>query len=148
MGNISIQKLLSNGIKCCYRYELLTSEWPWKHQHPETIVWQAGRGIKPSLANLQANRDVKVMIPLDMDLPPYYLFPLNFEEAAIVGILYIKAPNLPSAMTNHVPIACDGLPLPLNLISSGQVMRPMQVYKSIKFNDRKGTAFRTAINRF
>jgi len=40
-------------------YELLTSEWPWKHQHPETIVWQAGRGIKPSLANLQANRDVK-----------------------------------------------------------------------------------------
>ena len=40
-------------------YELLTGEWPWKQQPPEAIIWQAGRGMKPSLANLQANRDVK-----------------------------------------------------------------------------------------
>lgn len=40
-------------------YELLTGEWPWKHQPPETIIWLVGRGMKPSLANLQASRDVK-----------------------------------------------------------------------------------------
>ena len=38
-------------------YELLTGEWPWKQQPPEAIIWQAGRGIKPSLANLQVRRE-------------------------------------------------------------------------------------------
>ena len=37
-------------------YELLTGEWPWRQQHPESIIWQAGRGIKPTLANLQVLR--------------------------------------------------------------------------------------------
>ena len=40
-------------------YELLTAEWPWKQQPPETIIWQVGKGMKPSLANLQYSRDVK-----------------------------------------------------------------------------------------
>ena len=40
-------------------YEMLTGEWPWKAQPPETIIWLVGRGMKPSLANLQASRDVK-----------------------------------------------------------------------------------------
>ena len=40
-------------------FELLTGEWPWKHQPPETIIWLVGKGMKPSLANLSATRDVK-----------------------------------------------------------------------------------------
>ncbi|XP_023345245.1 kinase suppressor of Ras 2 [Eurytemora carolleeae] len=40
-------------------YELLTGEWPWKHRPPESIIWQVGHGIKPTLANLQASREVK-----------------------------------------------------------------------------------------
>ena len=40
-------------------YELLTAEWPWKEQPPESIIWLVGKGMKPSLANLQASRDVK-----------------------------------------------------------------------------------------
>ena len=40
-------------------FELLTCEWPWKYQPPETIIWLVGRGMKPSLANLQASKDVK-----------------------------------------------------------------------------------------
>jgi len=40
-------------------YEMLTGEWPWKQQPPEAIIWQVGKGIKPTLANLQASRDVK-----------------------------------------------------------------------------------------
>lgn len=40
-------------------YELLTGEWPWKRQPPEAIIWQVGKGIKPTLANLQASREVK-----------------------------------------------------------------------------------------
>jgi len=40
-------------------YELLTGEWPWKEQPPEAIIWQVGKGIRPTLANLQASREVK-----------------------------------------------------------------------------------------
>jgi len=41
-------------------YELLCGDWPFKGQPPEAIIWQVGRGMKQSLANLQALRDVKV----------------------------------------------------------------------------------------
>ena len=40
-------------------YELLCGEWPHKELPPEAIIWQVGRGIKPSVAHLQASRDVK-----------------------------------------------------------------------------------------
>lgn len=40
-------------------FELLCGEWPHKGLPPEAIIWQVGRGIKPSLAHLQASRDVK-----------------------------------------------------------------------------------------
>jgi len=40
-------------------YELLTGEWPWRHQPPESIIWQVGTGMKPSLANLAASKEVK-----------------------------------------------------------------------------------------
>lgn len=41
-------------------YELLCGEWPFKGQPPEAIIWQVGKGMKQTLANLQASRDVKV----------------------------------------------------------------------------------------
>lgn len=40
-------------------YELLCGEWPHRGLAPEAVIWQVGRGMKPSLANLQASRDVK-----------------------------------------------------------------------------------------
>ena len=43
-------------------FELLTREWSWKHQSPETIIWMVGKGMKPSLANLSASRDVKEIL--------------------------------------------------------------------------------------
>lgn len=43
-------------------YELLCGEWPFNSQPPEAIIWQVGKGMKQSLANLQASRDVKVTL--------------------------------------------------------------------------------------
>ncbi len=40
-------------------FELLTGEWPWRGAPPETVIWLVGKGMEPSLANLQASRDVK-----------------------------------------------------------------------------------------
>ncbi|XP_055637374.1 kinase suppressor of Ras 2 [Toxorhynchites rutilus septentrionalis] len=40
-------------------YELLCGEFPFKAQPPESVIWQVGRGMKQTLANLQASRDVK-----------------------------------------------------------------------------------------
>ncbi|XKL63629.1 hypothetical protein PGB90_005993 [Kerria lacca] len=40
-------------------YELLCGEWPFTTQEPEAVIWQVGKGVKPSLANLEASRDVK-----------------------------------------------------------------------------------------
>ncbi|EFA08276.1 kinase suppressor of Ras 2 isoform X1 [Tribolium castaneum] len=45
-------------------YELLCSEWPFKSQPPEAIIWQVGKGMKQPLANLQASRDVKDILML------------------------------------------------------------------------------------
>lgn len=56
-------KILSVSLKNYYRtvwYELLCGEWPFKGQPPEAIIWQVGKGMKQTLANLQASRDVKV----------------------------------------------------------------------------------------
>ncbi|KAG8179292.1 hypothetical protein JTE90_024141 [Oedothorax gibbosus] len=40
-------------------FELLCGEWPF-HGHPsEAIIWQVGKGVKQTLANIQASRDVK-----------------------------------------------------------------------------------------
>ena len=43
-------------------YELLCGEWPYTTQDPEAVIWQVGKGMKPSLANLEASRDVKVRV--------------------------------------------------------------------------------------
>lgn len=40
-------------------YELLCGEFPFKMQSSEAIIWQVGRGMKQTLANLQTSRDVK-----------------------------------------------------------------------------------------
>ncbi len=41
-------------------FELLTGEFPFRRFHPDTIVWQVGKGIKPALNNLHAAREIKV----------------------------------------------------------------------------------------
>ncbi|XP_043194375.1 kinase suppressor of Ras 2-like isoform X2 [Amphibalanus amphitrite] len=43
-------------------YELLSGEWPWKDQPAEATIWLVGRGMKQSLANIQASRDVKDLL--------------------------------------------------------------------------------------
>lgn len=40
-------------------YELLCGEFPYRKVPAESVIWQVGRGMKPTLANLQAPRDVK-----------------------------------------------------------------------------------------
>ncbi|XP_057320435.1 kinase suppressor of Ras 2 [Microplitis mediator] len=45
-------------------YELLCGEWPFKGQPPEAIIWQVGKGMKQTLANLQASREVKEILML------------------------------------------------------------------------------------
>jgi len=42
-------------------YELLCLEWPFQKLPPESIIWQVGKGMKPSLTHIQASRDVKVL---------------------------------------------------------------------------------------
>lgn len=45
-------------------YELLCGEFPFNDQPHESVIWQVGRGMKQSLANLQAARDVKDILML------------------------------------------------------------------------------------
>lgn len=45
-------------------YELLCGEFPFKGQTVESTIYQIGRGIKYTLANLQASRDVKDILML------------------------------------------------------------------------------------
>lgn len=45
-------------------YELLCGEFPYRKVSAESVIWQVGRGMKPTLANLQASRDVKDILML------------------------------------------------------------------------------------
>ncbi|XP_068633379.1 kinase suppressor of Ras 2 [Battus philenor] len=45
-------------------YELLCGEYPFKGQPPEAVIWQVGKGVKQSLANMQASRDIKDILML------------------------------------------------------------------------------------
>lgn len=45
-------------------YELLCGEFPYRKVPAESVIWQVGRGMKPTLANLQASRDVKDILML------------------------------------------------------------------------------------
>ncbi|XP_061383728.1 kinase suppressor of Ras 2 [Danaus plexippus] len=45
-------------------YELLCGEYPFKGQPPEAVIWQVGKGVKQSLNNMQASRDIKDILML------------------------------------------------------------------------------------
>ncbi|BFF89805.1 kinase suppressor of Ras 1 [Drosophila madeirensis] len=45
-------------------YELICGEFTFKDQPAESIIWQVGRGMKQSLANLQSGREVKDLLML------------------------------------------------------------------------------------
>jgi len=39
---------------------MCSGSWPFKKQIPEAIIWQVGKGVKQSLANVIVPREVKV----------------------------------------------------------------------------------------
>lgn len=41
-------------------YEICSGSWPFKKLIPEAIIWQVGKGVKQSLANIDVSREVKV----------------------------------------------------------------------------------------
>lgn len=51
-------------------YELLTGELPWKRVEPEPMIWLVGKGMKPTLANLQASKDVKDILLMCWNFKP------------------------------------------------------------------------------
>ncbi|KAL5015972.1 hypothetical protein ScPMuIL_005561 [Solemya velum] len=51
-------------------YELLCFELPFKKQPPESIIWQVGRGIKQSLGNIPASKDVKDILMMCWSYKP------------------------------------------------------------------------------
>lgn len=40
-------------------YEMCSGAWPFRKQIPEAIIWQVGKGVKPSLSNVDVPREVK-----------------------------------------------------------------------------------------
>ena len=56
-------------------HELLVGDWPFKKNPPEVIIWQVGRGLKPSLGTLTGSKDLKVC-PLDNIV--LFLFAFNW----------------------------------------------------------------------
>ena len=39
---------------------MCSGSWPFKKLIPEAIIWQVGKGVKQSLANIDVSREVKV----------------------------------------------------------------------------------------
>ena len=76
-------------------FELLTGEFSWKHQPPETVIWMVGRGMKPSLANLQASKDVKDILVMCWTFKP--------EERPDFSILHNYLEKIPSKRLARSP---------------------------------------------
>ena len=55
-------------------YELLCGEWPFRHQPPETVIWQVGKGLKQSLGTIPATREFKVRFYVKCHLFYIYKF--------------------------------------------------------------------------
>lgn len=60
-----MQKFRTDIICCWFSfrtvwYEMCSGSWPFKKQIPEAIIWQVGKGLKQSLANVDVPREVKV----------------------------------------------------------------------------------------
>lgn len=51
-------------------YEILSGEFPFKGQGAESTIYQVGRGMKQTLANLQATREVKDILMLSWAFQP------------------------------------------------------------------------------
>ena len=43
-------------------YEMCSGSWPFKKLIPEAIIWQVGKGVKQSLAQVDVPREVKVSL--------------------------------------------------------------------------------------
>uniref|UniRef100_A0A6A7FVD0 Kinase suppressor of Ras 2-like isoform X1 n=1 Tax=Hirondellea gigas TaxID=1518452 RepID=A0A6A7FVD0_9CRUS len=76
-------------------FELLCGELPHKGLPPEAVIWQVGRGIKPSLAHLQASRDVKDIL---MDCWSY-----RPDERPDFAVLQKKIKKLPKKRLARSP---------------------------------------------
>ena len=104
-------------------YELLTGEWPWKQQPPESIIWQVGCGMKPTLANLAASKEVKDVLmqcwvhspdtrpgfpdiaqTLDRWCLKYYFLGILFLTNIILQVTKEKARPVPLAPDTAVPV--------------------------------------------
>ena len=60
-------------------YELLTGEWPWTNQSPETIIWMVGKGMKPALANIATSyKEVKDVLIMCWNFKTEYRPDFNF----------------------------------------------------------------------
>lgn len=78
-------------------YELLCGDWPFKGQPPEAIIWQVGKGMKQTLANLQASRDVKVTpgtkwttLVVKVDIVGYKLVFLILGHSDVVLVVPVR----------------------------------------------------------
>ncbi len=80
-------------------FEMLTGEWPWKDQPPETIIWMVGKGMRPTLANLTASKDVKDILVMCWTFPPE-----NRPEFALLSNSLEKIPKKRLARSPSHPV--------------------------------------------
>ncbi len=80
-------------------YELLCGEFPFKSQAAEAIIFQVGRGMKQTLANLQASRDVK-----DILMTCWAYDPVNRPDFAKLLTLLERLPKKRLARSPSHPV--------------------------------------------
>ena len=63
-------------------YEMCSGSWPFKKLIPEAIIWQVGKGVKQSLANIDVSREVKVSQYEKQDKSFWFCTPLAHGPVA------------------------------------------------------------------
>lgn len=82
MTHLKSLQLTLHFVSSTIWHELIFGFLPFEGQPAELVIWQVGKGMKQSLINLQASKEIKVSSSSRFWSPDHWTS-LNFKEEAL-----------------------------------------------------------------
>lgn len=90
-------------------YEILSGEFPFKGQPPHSVIFQIGCGMKQTLANLQATREVKDILMLSWAYQPDDRPDFNRLLQLLKELPKKQMPRTPIRKVHHLSLSAESV---------------------------------------
>lgn len=90
-------------------YEILSAEFPFKGQPPHSVIFQIGCGMKQTLANLQATREVKDILMLSWAYQPDDRPDFNRLLQLLKELPKKQMPRTPTRKVHHLSLSAESV---------------------------------------